>query len=314
MKINKSEFLRKYGILFVLIALMLLFGILSDVFFTFRNLINICRQVSMIGIASVGGMFVMLLGGIDLSQGALVSFVNILCAYLMVNMGMHPVLAIAFNIIIAAIVGYINGLMVTLANIPPLIATLAMQSVLFGFAYILSGGQTIAGFPEGFRVIGQGHAGPIPVPVIIVIFFFALGYFILNRTYLGRYFYAIGGNEEAAKLSGINVHRVKRSVYMMSGLFTGFAAIVTLSRVNSGQANTGVGFEFDVITAIVLGGISISGGSGRLFNAVVGVLIIGVMNNGLVLIGMSQYSQMVIKGVILAVAVGIDCVQRKGTT
>ncbi len=304
---NATEFMKKFGIILILLALMAMFSILSDVFLSYKNLINICRQMSMIGIASIGGMFVMLLGGIDLSQGALVSFINILCAYMMAKMGMNYGVAIALNILVAALVGYVNGIMVTVTNIPPLIATLAMQNILFGFAYIICRGQSIAGFPGAFRVIGQGYVWMVPVPVIILVVFCVVGYFILNRTYLGRYFYAIGGNAEAAKLSGINVQRVKRLVYMICGMFTGFAAIVTLSRVNSGQANTGLGFEFDVITAI---GISVSGGSGRLFNAVMGILIIGVMNNGLVLIGMTEYSQMVVKGVILAIAVGIDGVQK----
>jgi len=309
--VDIANFLKKYGILLILIALMLLFTALSDVFLTSRNLLNISRQISMIGIASVGGMFVMLLGGIDLSKGALVSFVNIVCSYFIVNTGMDFVMAIFICLVISAMVGYINGILVTAVNIPPLIATLGSQTILYGFAYIISRGQSIAGFPDAFRVIGQGHIWEIPVPVIVLVLFLALGYFILNKTYLGRSFYAIGGNAEAAKLSGINVNRVKRLVYMMSGLFTGFAAIVMLSRVNSGHPNTGLGFEFDVITAIVLGGISVSGGSGRLFNAVVGVFIIGVVNNGLVLIGMTHYVQMVVKGVILITAVGIDCMQKR---
>ena len=308
---SKLDLIRKYGIILVMVALMVLFSLLSDVFLTYNNLINICRQVSMIGIASVGGMFVMLLGGIDLSQGALVSFVNIVCAYLMAKAGMNFVLAILINVAAGALAGYINGLLVTLANIPALIATLATQNILFGLAYIICGGQSIAGFPDAFRVLGQGYIGPVPIPVILMVLFFAIGGFILNRTYFGRSLYAIGGNEEAAKLSGINVNRVKRLVYMISGLFAGISAVVTLSRVNSGQANTGDGFEFDVITAIVLGGVSVNGGSGRLYNAVIGVLIIGILNNGLVLINMSQYVQMIVKGVILAIAVGFDCVQKK---
>lgn len=308
---NKMELIRKYGIILVMIALMVLFSVLSPVFLTYNNLINICRQVSMIGIASVGGMFVMLLGGIDLSQGALVSFVNIVGAYLMAKSGVNFVLVILLSMIIGAVAGYVNGMLVTMANIPALIATLATQNILYGLAYIICGGQSIAGFPAIFKVLGQGYIGPVPIPVILMIIFFVIGGFVLNRTYFGRSLYAIGGNAEAAKLSGINVDKVKRLVYMLSGLFTGFSAVVTLSRVNSGQANTGDGFEFDVITAIVLGGVSVNGGSGKLYNAIIGVLIIGILNNGLVLINMSQYIQMIVKGVILAIAVGFDCVQKK---
>lgn len=308
---SKLELLRKYGIILVMVALIVLFSLLSDVFLTYNNLMNILRQVSMIGIASVGGMFVMLLGGIDLSQGALVSFVNIVAAWMMVHAGLPWGLVIVINLIAGAVAGYINGILVTVTNIPALIATLATQNVLFGLAYIICGGQSIAGFPQIFKVIGQGYLGPVPIPVILMVIFFVIGGFILNRTYFGRSLYAIGGNEEAAKLSGINVDRIKRLVYLISGLFTSVSAIVTLSRVNSGQANTGDGFEFDVITAIVLGGISVNGGSGKLYNAIIGVLIIGILNNGLVLINMSQYVQMIVKGIILALAVAFDCVPKK---
>ena len=310
-KIDVKTLFSRYGIILVMIGLMVLFSILSPVFFTFNNLITVCRQVSMIGIASVGGMFVMLIGGIDLTQGALVSFVNILAAYLMTKAGMNMWVVIIICVIAGALVGYINGLLVSILNIPALIATLATQNIFYGVAYLICGGQTISGFTKAFKVFGQGYVGPIPVPVIFMVAFFVLGGFILKKTYFGRSFYALGGNAEAAKLSGINVERTKRMVYMLSGLFAGIAGIIMLSRVNSGQANTGNGFEFDVITAIVLGGISVAGGAGRLYNAIVGVLIIGMLNNGLVLINMSEYWQMIIKGVILAIAVGIDCVQKK---
>lgn len=310
-KMRSIALVKKYGIFIVLIAISGLFAILSPVFLTESNLFNIMRQVSMIGIAAVGGMFVMLLGGIDLSQGALVSFINIVLAYMMAKMQMNYLLAIALSIAIGTVVGMVNGVLITKANIPPLIATLATQNILYGFAYIICEGQLIHGFPKEFKVFGQGYIGPIPVPVLLMVIFFVIGGFILTKTYFGRYIYAIGGNAEAAKLSGIKVNRIKQTVYMLSGLFTSVAAVITLSRINSGQANTGQGFEFDVITAIVLGGISVSGGSGKLYHTIAGVMIMGVLNNGLVLIGMSTYTQMVVKGVILAIAVGYDCIQKK---
>jgi len=301
---------RKYGIFVVLVAICILFACLSPVFLSGNNLIKIMRQVSMIGIASIGAMFVILLGGIDLSQGAMLSFTNIVCAYLMVNMKMNQWLAILLCILISTGIGYINGILVTVTKIPALIATLGTQYVFFGWAYIICKGQTIYGFPSTFQVIGQGYVGIIPVPVILMVIFMIIGGFILNKTYLGRYFYAVGGNAEAAKLSGIKVPRVRRIAFTLCGLFTGIASIITLSRVNSGQANSGDGFEFDCISAIVLGGVSVSGGAGRLYNVIAGVLIIGILNNGLVLIGMSNYYQKVIKGIILVAAVGFDCMQR----
>ena len=161
-------------------------------------------------------------------------------------------------------------------------------------------------------MIGQGYVGPVPVPVIIMVVILAVGSFILEKTYFGRYFYAVGGNEEAANLSGINVKRVKYLVYALSGLFAGIAGIVMLSRTNSGQALAGKGFELDVLTAVVLGGVSVNGGQGKINNVVAGVLILGVLGNGLVLLDVSQYVQMVTKGAVLLVAVGFDCYQKSG--
>jgi ribose transport system permease protein len=184
------------------------------------------------------------------------------------------------------------------------------MTILEGLAYIISGGIPIFGFPRGFSVIGQGYVGPVPVPVIIMVVILATGSFILEKTYFGRYFYAVGCSEEAAHLSGINVRRVKYLVYTLSGLFAGIAGIVMLSRTNSGQALAGKGFELDVLTAVVLGGVSVNGGQGKINNVVAGILILGVLGNGLVLLNVSQYVQMVTKGAVLLLAVGFDCYQK----
>lgn len=309
-KTKLRKFVKQYIITFVLIALCILFTILNPVFFTLKNLINVMRQMSMIGIASVGGMFVVIQGGIDLSEGAVVSFVNVICAWLMMNAGVSPGVAILVSVIIAAVIGYLNGVLVTLAKMPPLIVTLAVQGILYGVCYIITNSHSIAGFPDSFRFIGQGHIGILPVPVLLVILAFLIGWFILNKTYFGRYIYAIGGNDEVARLSGIRVDRVRRLVYMLGGLFAGISGVVFLSRLMSGQANTGNGFEMDVLTALVLGGVSISGGSGKIFNAVVGIAIIGVLNNGLVLINVNDHVQEVIKGVVLVAAVAFDCLSK----
>lgn len=160
-------------------------------------------------------------------------------------------------------------------------------------------------------MLGQGYVGPIPIPVILMVICFAIGAFILIKTYFGRYFYALGGNEEAAELSGIHVKKVKCLVYSLSGLFAGIAGLVMLARANTGQPNAGVGYEFDVITCVVLGGVSVNGGSGKISNVIAGVLIIGVLSNGMVLLNVSSYMQMVIKGIILLLAVGSDCIQQQ---
>ncbi len=220
--------------------------------------------------------------------------------------------AILLTLMMCILIGLFNGFAVATFNMPALIVTFATQTIFAGVAYMISGGMPISGLPEEFAVIGQGYVGVVPIPVLIMIVAFVLGGVILNKTYFGRYFYALGGNEEAAKLSGIRVKAIKMLVFALSGLFGGIAGIVMLSRTNSGQATAGRGYEFDVITAVVLGGVSLSGGSGRMLNVVAGVLILGVLSNGMVLMNVSSYAQMVIKGIILLLAVGFDCVQKKG--
>ncbi|NBK21385.1 MAG: ABC transporter permease [Spirochaetia bacterium] len=307
---KSSESLKKYGIFIVLVVLTGFFAISSKVFLHPSNLFNIARQVSMLGIAAVGMTFVLLLGGIDLSIGSQVTLVNIVAAWLMVNAGLHPVVACIIVLIMSTFIGFLNGLIIAKINMPPLIVTLSTMTIIEGVAYMICKGIPIFGFSPSFAVIGQGYLGPIPIPVIIMIVILMIGAFILNRTYFGRYFYAVGGNEEAAELSGINVDRVKFLVYALSGLFAGIAGIVMLSRTNSGQALAGKGFEFDVLTAVVLGGVSTIGGRGKISNVVAGVLIIGVLSNGMVLMNISQYVQMVTKGTVLLVAVAFDCIQR----
>lgn len=306
--------LKDKAIWVVFILLCVGFTIANPRFITPNNVITIARQVSMYGIASIGMTFVILLGGIDLATGSIITFVNIVCAYFMVHNGMNMYIAIILSLLLATLIGTLNGFMISSVGMPALIATFATQIIFKGIAYILSGGTPINGFTEKFKVIGQGYVGPIPVPVIIMVICFIIGSFILNKTYFGRYFYAVGGNEEAAKLSGIRVGRVKYLVYSLSGLFAGLAGIVMLSRTNSAQATAGDGYEFDVITCVVLGGVSVTGGYGKLSNVVAGVLIIGALTNGMVLMNVSSYVQMVVKGLVLAFAVGFDCIQKKRQT
>lgn len=303
--------LKEKAIWIVLIVLFIAFTIANSRFIAPTNLMMIARQVSMYGIASIGMTFVILIAGIDLSTGSIITLVNIVCATLMVHFGVNMWLAILCTLIMATLIGTLNGFMVSTIKIPALIATFVSQIVFEGAAYLLCGGTPVYGFDERFKVIGQGYLGPIPIPVIIMIVCFALGSFILNKTYFGRYFYAVGGNEEAARLSGIRVGKIKYLIYSLSGFFAGLAGIVMLSRTNSGQPTAGKGYEFDVITCVVLGGVSVNGGYGKFSNVVAGVLIIGVLTNGMVLMNISSYVQMVVKGVILALAVGFDCYQNK---
>lgn len=306
-----AAFAKQFGIYIVLLFLLIFFTIASENFLVSHNLLNVARQVSMMGIAAVGFSFVLLLGGIDLSIGSVITLVNIVAAYLMVNSGLHPAIAVSAALALSAAIGFSNGWIIANLQMPSIIVTLGMMIIIEGLAYMISGGLPIFGFVKSFAVIGQGYIGSIPIPVIIMIIVMAIGGFILKKTYFGRYFYAVGGNEEAAKLSGINVKKVKYLVYTLSGFFAGIAGIVILSRTNSGQVLSGKGFEFDVLTACVLGGVSVAGGVGKISNVLAGVLILGVLSNGLVLLDVSQFVQMVIKGSVLLIAVGLDCLQHR---
>lgn len=302
---------KKYGIFAVLLVLVLFFSVASESFLVPNNLFNVARQVSMLGIAAVGMAFVLLLGGIDLSIGSQITLVNVVTAWLMIHGGVNPVLACVIALAMSSSIGFLNGWIIANIKMPPIIVTLSMMIIIEGVAYMVCKGLPIFGFPKSFAVLGQGYVGPIPIPVIVMVAVLSIGAFILNETYFGRYFYAVGGNEEAANLSGISVARVKYLVYTLSGLFAGIAGIVMLSRTNSGQVLSGKGFEFDVLTACVLGGVSVTGGFGRISNVVAGVLILGVLSNGLILLNVSQYTQMVIKGVVLMAAVAFDTLQKQ---
>jgi ribose transport system permease protein len=250
---------------------------------------------------------VILTAGIDLSVGSNMGLTGVIAAICMINFQMNWVLAGIVALFVAMMLGLINGLAVTKFKVPPLITTLATLTSARGLAYILTGGLPIFGFPKSFNVLGRGMIlGVLPVPVLIMIVVFGLGFFILNKTQYGRHLYAIGGNPEAARLSGIAVQKKLLLTYVFSAAFTGLAGLILLSRLNSCQPSTGIGFEMDVITAVVLGGISIAGGEGRFGGVVIGILIIGVLTNGMILMNVYEYYQQLIKGIVLLVAVGAD--------
>jgi len=309
---NYANLFKRYGIFLALIILFVFFSVTNRVFLTTSNLFNVARQVSYLGIAAVGMTFTLLLGGIDLSIGSVISLVNVVAASLMVKQGFSPVIACSIGILLGTFLGFLNGWAIANIGIPPLIVTLCALTIWEGVAYILSKGMPIFGFPQSFSFLGQGYLGVIPIPVIVMAAILGVGAFILNKTYFGRHFYAVGGNEEAAFLSGINIKKVKYLAYTLSGFFASIAGIVILSRTSSGQAITGKGFEFSVLTAIALGGVSVNGGVGRVSNIIAGVFIIGVLTNGLVILNISQYVQMVIKGLVLFTAVAFDMLQQNG--
>jgi len=306
MKSQSKDILQKYGVVSILIILFIFFSIKSPTFLSVGNIFNILRQTSVTGIIALGMTIVMLTGGIDLSSGAVVGISSIVCSYFMVNTGMNYVVAIIISILTGCLVGIINGFLITYIKIPPLIATLGTQTAIRGICFIVTNGYTIYGFPTKFSKIGQGYIGKIPMPVIIMVITLAIGWYVINKTKFGRYLYAIGGNSEASRLSGINVNLRHMMAYAISGGLAAMAGVIELSRLSSGQPSAGVGYEMTAITAVVLGGISVSGGQGKFSGVIFGILIMGILSSGLVMLNVSTYYQQLIKGLVLLFAVSVD--------
>lgn len=305
------DYYKKYGIYIFLAVVFVFFAVLAPNFLSYKNVINILRQVSMFGIVVIGVTFVMIGGGMDLSVGGQMAVVGMAAGYLMVNLQVNLLVASVLAILLGCAFGAINGIVAIKLNIAPIIVTLSMMLILQGVAYLITGGYPITGMPEQFVVIGQGYVGAIPIPVIIFVLFIAFGWIVMNKTYLGRYIYALGGNKEAARLAGISVERLTVFVYMFAGFAASIAALIMVGRTNASQPGAGSSYPFDCMTAACLGGISIQGGEGKISGVVVGVIILGILDNGLVLMGVNSNFQSVVKGLILLIAVAIDCYQGK---
>ena len=292
--------------LIVLAVLFAFFSISTEKFLTGTNLINVVRQIAMIGVTAIGMTYVILTAGMDLSAGSVLSLSGIITGIAMVQWKLDPAIAILSGLLIGVFIGLVNGLVITYAKIPPFVTTLATMQIFKGAAFIITGGMPIFGFPKSFGIIGKGYLSFIPVPVIIMAILMITGWIILNKTRYGRHVYAIGGNTEAARLSGVKVNKVLIVTYILGGLFAAIAGVIMASRIDSGQPNIGLDFGLDVITAVVLGGVSIMGGEGKLTGVIIGVLIMGVLNNGLIMMNVYEYYQYVIKGIVLLLAVGFD--------
>ncbi len=307
-------FLKKYAIVGVLFVLIIFFSFVSDSFLSTGNMFMVARQVAMLGISAVGMTCVILTSGIDLSVGSVMGITNIVGAMLMTAAGLPIWLSVLITLAMSAGIGLINGLFVAYVRVPALITTLAMMTVLRGVCYVLCDGMPVWGLPESFKVLGQGYFGPIPIPVLIMLVVFILGWIFLNRTRSGRYLYGLGGNREAVRLSGVYTARIETLGFVISGLLTGLAGIIMLSRINTGQPKIGTGYEMDVITAVVLGGVSIMGGEGSLVGVLIGVLITGVLANGMILMDVSEYYQQITKGLVLLFAVTFDTMAKRRKT
>ncbi|MDI9481778.1 MAG: ABC transporter permease [Bacillota bacterium] len=310
MELKLTNFVKQYAIIIVLIALIAVFSILSPAFSTINNAMNIIRQISVMGIVAVGFTFVLIGGGLDLSVGSQIAIMNVSVALMIVEHGVNPILAVIIGIVMTTVIGFFNGYMITKTGIPPLIATLAMMTALRGVTFIMSKGYPIYGIPDYLKVIGQGNIYKIPVQGIIMAGIIVLGIILLNKTYIGRHFYALGSNTEATRLAGINIHFTRTTTYTLLGFLTGIAGLVMLTRVGSGQPNIANGFELNVLTAAVLGGVSVNGGKGNIPGAIVGTAIIGVLNNGMSIIGANDYWQKVITGIVLFVVVVFDSISQ----
>ena len=304
--------LQRLGPFIALLAVCVALALGSRDFLTVGNLFNVMRQVSINALIAFGMTLVILLGGIDLSVGSILALSSVLTAMLM-KAGHDPVLATMAGIVAGALMGLLNGLVVAKGKVAPFIGTLGMLTVLRGTSLVLSKGSPITGFSSDFfSMLGGGYlAGQIPVPVVWMLAMFALFWFVLRKTVFGRHVYATGGNAEAAKLSGVKTDRVQILVYTISGAMAAMAGVILTSRLNSAQPTAGVGYELDAIAAVVLGGTSLAGGRGWIFGTLVGALLIGVLNNGLNLLGVSSFYQQVIKGGVILLAVLLDRAGKK---
>jgi ribose transport system permease protein len=298
------------GALVALVLLSVVMAVLSPVFLSTQNLLNVGVQAAVVAILAFGQTFVIVSAGIDLSVGSIAALASIVTAYTATTSGVNPLLAIVIGLLTGVAAGFVSGALVAFGRLPAFIATLAMLSIARGLALVLSDGVPIAQ-PSAVAWLGSTIGGWLPVPVIVMMVFGGLAAFILNRTYSGRAMYAIGGNEEAARLSGINVRRQQLVIYSLSGLFAAVAGLVLAGRLASGQPQAAAGYELDAIAAVVIGGASLAGGSGRAFGTFVGALVLAVIRNGLNLLNVSSFWQQVVIGAVIALAVLSDTLRRR---
>lgn len=286
------------------IVLSAVFGIVNPRFLTFENFVVISRQISYLGIATLGQMVTILTAGIDLSLGSTVGLSGVIACLVSLKHG--TAWGIPAGIGMGVFVGLINGSAVGYLRVVAFMATLAMLSVARGITLTITNGQTIYGLPENFRILGAGYIMSIPIPLFFLIFVLIVTYVLLEKTTFGRKVYAIGGNLEAARLSGIDIKSTTMLVYVYCGALAGLYGVLMASRVNSGPPNLGIGLELDAIGAAVIGGTSLFGGEGKVTKVIFGVIILGILSNGFDMMNVSSYSQMVFKGIIILIAIIMD--------
>lgn len=304
-----SRVLGQYGIAFALGAEVVVFAALSPYFFTADNLLNVTLQISITAIIAVGMTLVILTAGIDLSVGSLVAVVGVVSTMILKideAFTLALLLSVLVGLGVGAFSGVVAGTFITRFRISPFIVTLALMTIWRGAAFVVTEGRPVWELPEAFSIVGGGRILGIPNPTVIMILVFILAHIILKRTRFGRYVYAIGGNIEAARLAGINTNRVLMYVYIISGMLSALSGILLASRMNSGQPNSGLMYELDVIAAVVVGGTSLFGGHGSVAGTFMGSLLIGILRNGLNLLNVGSYVQQVVVGVVILLAVLLD--------
>ena len=313
-KLEKAtRILKQYTILFVIVILMVVFTIGNSNFIKFSNMITILRQSSILGIVGVGMMILLVSGGLNLAAGSIVSIVTVIIAMGSVRWGLSWQLSMFIAMIVATFCGWLIGYIIEKGKIVAMIGSLALATALNGVAYLICNGLPVYGVPEESKVFGQGFVfgDLVPVPVVIFVVIALIGAFVMNKTYIGRRLFAVGANEETARLSGIQAQKLHILAYTVSGFLAGIAGIIMYGRVGSGQPNSGGDISMNALIAVVLGGVSFGGGEGRVLNAMAGCIIISMLTNGLTLLSVDEYTQMVIRGVIFIGAVLFDSYQHR---
>ena len=307
----REYFKQNWGILAALLIMCLFFSVFGNNFLTQTNVVNLLRTCATNCYLAIGVQMAIILAGIDLTGGALAALTGVVCVMTFENAGLPIWIRIVVGVLIGVVVGMANGIIITYTGIHPFVVTLAMQSICRGAAYLLANGSPVTTTNRSFSAFGSGSLGVVPLPVVYMTIFLILDFFLLNKTRTGRHIYAVGGNETSARFSGININKIKILVWTISGAMAGFCGVVLAARLSSGQPSTGEGYETDAIAAAVLGGTSFFGGTGTVGGLIIGVLIIGLISNGLNLMHVNSYWQYVLKGVIIIAAVYVDMLKQK---
>ena len=311
----KIYFKENLGIIVAFLVLCVFLSVFpktSGSFFTRQNIFNVLRQISTNLFLACGMTMVIILGGIDLSVGSIIALSGCISAGCVARYNLPLPIALLMGLLVGLLVGMFNGAVISKTTIPAFIVTLATMNIAKGLAYVYTGGSPVRVVTKEWQFLGAGYVGIFPTPVVILVIVLIITAIIMNKTKMGRHMYAVGGNQQAAEFSGIKVEKVKFFVHAFSGLMAGLAGIVLASRMYSGQPTAGDGAEMDAIAAVVVGGTSMAGGSGKIGGTIIGGLIIGVLNNGLNLLNVNSFWQYVVKGVVILLAVFLDYFRNKG--